>query len=68
LLGGSAGDLTATLVSTGLKYKGGTLGTKFGSNGIVALLAGDTIKFNRIATPFFTAGAGFVHIDIGFVD
>lgn len=69
LLGGTAGDglVGVSLVSTGLKYKGGTLGTKYATNGIIALVAGDTIIFNRIASAF-TAGAGFVHIDVGFVD
>jgi hypothetical protein len=61
LLGGAAGDLTATLVSTGRTYKGGTLGTKFGTNGKVVLVAADTVRFDRIAD-VFAAGAGFVHV------
>jgi hypothetical protein len=67
LLGGSAGDVAAGLLSTGLTYKGGTLGTKFGSNGKVILVAGDTVRFDRI-TSVFTAGAGFVHINCRFLD
>jgi len=67
ILGGASGDVAATLVSTGVKYKGGTLGAKFGSNGVIVLVAGDTIRFDRI-TSAFTAGAGFLHLDIGFVD
>jgi hypothetical protein len=66
LLGGSSGDVAATLVSTGSPYIGGTLGTKFGSNGIVVLTGGDTIKFNRI-TSAFTAGAGNVHAHISLI-
>jgi len=67
LIGGASGDVAATLVSTGLTYKGGTLGAKFGSNGIVALVAGNTIRFDRI-TSAFTAGAGYVHIDLSYID
>jgi len=61
ILGGASGDVAATLVSTGLTYKGGTIGAKFGSNGMVVLVGGDTIRFDRI-TSAFTAGAGFVHL------
>lgn len=57
LLGGASGDVAATLVSG---IKGGTIGAKFGSNGVVVLVAGDTLRFDRI-TSAFTAGAGFVH-------
>lgn len=60
ILGGAGGDVAATLVS-GLK--GGTLGAKFGSNGVIVLAAADTIKFNRIVDAF-TAGAGFAHLHI----
>lgn len=62
LLGGASGDLTATLVSTGSPYKGGTLGAKLGSNGVIVLVGGDTIRFDRIASAF-AAGVGFAHID-----
>lgn len=58
ILGGASGDVTATLGTAGIK--GGTIGAKFGSNGVVVLEAGDTIKFNRV-TSAYTAGAGFVH-------
>jgi hypothetical protein len=68
LLGGATGDVAATLVST-TKYKVGTAGAKISaaSPGLVILVAADTIKFNRI-TSAFTAGAGFVHIDVAFID
>jgi hypothetical protein len=58
LLGGAAGDVAATLVPG---IAGGTLGTKFGTNGIVLLEPGATIRFDRIASAF-TGGAGFVHV------
>ena len=58
LLGGAAGDVLATLTA-GLK--GGTLGTDFGSNGVVVLPAASSVRFDRI-TSAFTAGSGFVHI------
>lgn len=61
ILGGASGDVAATLVSTGVLYKGGTLGAKFGSNGVIALVAGDAVRFDRI-TSAFTAGAGFAHL------
>lgn len=61
ILGGSTGDVAATLVSTGSPYKGGTIGAKYASNGVVVLVAGDTVRFDRI-TSAFTAGAGFAHL------
>lgn len=64
--GGASGDLAAALVSTGGSYKAGTVGAKFGSNGVVVLVGGDTIKFNRIAS-VFTAGAGFLHAHVSVV-
>lgn len=67
ILGGAAGDLTATLVSTGRVYKGGTIGAKFGSNGVVVVGSGKLIRFNRIADAF-AAGAGFVHVIGSLVD
>jgi hypothetical protein len=67
ILGGATGDVLATLVSTGVKYKGGTIGAKFGTNGIVVVPAGKVIRFDRI-TSVFTAGAGFVHIAGMLVD
>jgi len=67
LLGG-AGEVAATLVSTGAKYKPGTLGASYAAtNGIIVLATADTIVFQRV-TSAFTAGAGFVHLDIGYVD
>jgi len=67
ILGGATGDVLATLVSTGLTYKGGTVGAKYASNGMVVLVGGDTIRFDRI-TSAFTAGAGFVHLSGMLID
>ncbi len=53
LIGGAGGDAAAALAAG---VRGGTIGTKFGSNGAVELVAGDTIKWNVIA-PGYTAGA-----------
>jgi len=61
ILGGASGDVAATLVQTGSPYKGGTLGAKLGSNGIIVLVAADVLRFDAI-TSAFTAGNGFVHI------
>ncbi len=61
ILGGAGGDVAATLVQTGSPYKGGTLGAKYGSNGFVVLVGGDSVRFDRV-TSAFTAGAGFVHL------
>lgn len=58
LLGGSGGDVAATLVAG---HKGGTIGTDFGSNGVIVLPGGSTLRFDRI-TSVFTAGAGFVRV------
>ncbi len=69
LLGGTGGDLTASLVSTNT-YVPGILGAKYastGTTGKIFLVAGDTIRFDRIANAF-TAGAGYVHVDISFID
>lgn len=60
IIGGASGDVSATL-ATG--QKGGTIGAKFGSNGVVVLAPGDTIKFNRI-TSAFTAGAGYLMVEV----
>jgi len=62
LLGGASGDVAAGLTA-GFK---GTNGAKTASQGIVVLVAGDTIRFDRI-TSAFTAGAGNVHICVQFV-
>jgi len=67
ILGGAGGDLLATLVSTGRVYKGGTLGAKFGTNGVVVVGSGKLIRFNRVVDAF-TAGTGFVHIVGSLVD
>ena len=58
LLGGTGGDVLATLTAG---VKGGTIGADFGSNGIVVLPGGSTVRFDRV-TDAFTAGAGFVHV------
>ena len=60
LLGGSGGDVTATLGTSG-SLAAGTIGAKFGSNGAIVLPAGKLIRFDRI-TSAYTAGAGFVHV------
>lgn len=61
LLGGSTGDVAATLVSTGA-YSKGTIGTDMGKPGAL-LIGGDTILFDRI-TSVFTAGAGVNHYPV----
>jgi hypothetical protein len=59
LLGGASGDLEAALTAG---FKGGTIGAKFGSNGVIVLDAGDTVRFQRIASAF-TSGVGFVVLE-----
>lgn len=54
LIGGAAGDAAAALTAG---VRGGTLGTAYGSNGVVELSAGDTIRWDVIAAGY-TAGAG----------
>jgi hypothetical protein len=66
ILGGASGDVAATLVSTGVPIKGGTVGAKFGSNGCICIAAGKVLRFDRI-TSAFTAGAGFVHAQVSFL-
>lgn len=61
LLGGAAGDLAATLASTG-PYAQGTKGAKIGTPSAL-LVGGDTIIFNRVASTF-TAGAGVDHFAV----
>lgn len=60
ILGGGSGDAAAALVAG---QKGGTIGAKFGSNGVVVLGPGDTIKFDRI-TSAFTTGSGYAMIEV----
>ena len=57
LAGGAAGDVAAGLTA-GFK---GTLGTKAATQGVIVLVGGDVIRFDRI-TSVFTAGSGFAHI------
>lgn len=65
LLGGAAGDVEATLVTTGVEdYVKGTIGPLLDT--VTELkaavwVAGDVIRFDRV-TSVFTSGAGFVHI------
>ncbi len=61
ILGGSTGDLVATLVSTGA-YAKGTVGTKINTPPAV-LSAADTIIYNRIAGSY-TAGTGIAHVPV----
>lgn len=62
LLGGAAGDVAATLVSTNAREIG-TAGTKFDTvpEERLILIAADTLKFNRI-TSAFTAGVAKVRV------
>jgi hypothetical protein len=57
LLGGATGDVLAGL-TVGFK---GTIGAKAASQGVIVLIPGDTIRFDRI-TSAFTAGSGFAHL------
>lgn len=63
VLGGSGGDVLATLVASG-GYIPGTIGADMDTltkvRGLV-LVSTDTLKFDRI-TSIFTAGTGFVHV------
>jgi len=64
LLGGAAGDVTATLGTAGVKA--GILGGKLDTLAhiqAIALVAADIIRFDRI-TSAYTAGSGFVHIPV----
>lgn len=61
ILGGAGGDVTATLGTAGIKL--GTVGAKLDTLAEmrVALVAADTIRFQRIVD-VFAAGAGFAHL------
>ncbi len=65
LLGGSGGDVAATLVSTSPGPFVGTIGSK--TAGACVLVATNKIKFNRIASNF-TAGAGYAHVPVELVN
>lgn len=58
LLGGSGGDVTATL-GTAADYIEGTIGADIAAG--VILKAGKLVRFDRI-TSVYTAGAGFAHV------
>ncbi len=60
LQGGASGDLAAAVTAG---QRGGTIGAKFGSNGVIILAPGDTIIFDRIASAF-TAGAGYLMVEV----
>lgn len=62
LLGGASGDVAAGLTA-GFK---GTIGAKAASQGVIVLVAGDTIRFDRIVS-VFTAGVALVHINMQIV-
>lgn len=66
ILGGSAGDVAAVVISTGRVYKG-TVGTKFGSSQPVVVGGGKIIRYDKV-TSTFTAGAGFVHLSGFLID
>lgn len=59
LLGGASGDVAAGL---GAGFQG-TIGAKVASQGLVVLVAGNTIRFDRI-TSVFTAGVGLAHVPV----
>lgn len=64
--GGSAGDVAAALVST-TPYNLGTVGTGLSATPkLIILPTGSTIRFDKV-TSAFTAGAGFVHLDLRVV-
>jgi hypothetical protein len=60
LLGGSGGDVAATLVAG---YPSGTIGADIAAG--LMMVAADTVRFDRI-TSAFTAGAGAAHL-VGFL-
>ncbi len=62
LLGGAGGDLEAGM---GLGFKG-ALGAKLATQGLVVLIGGDTIRFDRIVS-VYTAGSGYAHIPVQIV-
>ena len=62
LLGGAAGDVASGL-TVGFK---GTVGAKAASQGVIVLVQGDTIVFNRV-TSVFTAGSGLLQIPCSLV-
>lgn len=62
LLGGAAGDVAAGLTFAAPFFKG-TIGAKQASQGVIVLIAGDTIRFDRI-TSVFTSGSGFAHVPV----
>jgi hypothetical protein len=70
VIGGTGGDVAATLVSTN-KYVPGTVGPAFSTGAVttgkVILRAGDTITFQRV-TSAFTVGEGYLHFDGYYVD
>jgi len=61
LLGGASGDVAAGLGST-VKFQG-TIGAKAASQGVIVLVAGDTIRFDRI-TSAFTSGVAIAHVPV----
>lgn len=60
ILGGAAGDVAATLVSTNTRMVG-TVGTKLTPTDRLILIAADTLRFDRIVDAF-TAGVGKVRV------
>lgn len=60
LLGGASGDVAASLTAG---QRGGTVGAKMSGNQVVVLAPGDAVRFRRI-TSAFTAGAGFLMIEV----
>jgi hypothetical protein len=60
ILGGASGDVAAGLTFVAPFFKG-TIGAKAATQGVIVLVAGDTLRFDRI-TSAFTAGNGYVHL------
>lgn len=65
ILGGASGDVAATLVAA-TNPAGGTVGAKFGSNGVIVIPATKIVRFDRI-TSAFTAGSGYVHLHVSMM-
>ena len=62
LLGGSGGDVAAALTAGAMRRA--TVGTDQAAG--IMLTAGDTIKFDQVVSAF-TAGAGYVHLQVQII-
>lgn len=61
LLGGSGGEVAATLITASPGPFVGTIGAKVGGASPVVLVAGNTVIFNRVVDAF-SAGSGDAHL------